>query len=134
MSSNKVYTAIGVLLVLTMGIWAGAYYYEENTRERTQEEIYSEGSEEEYAKLINEGLEHYNNYEFEESLVLWRKALEIRPHDATAIANITSSLILLGRYDEAIQMLEEGLEYDPGSPFLVSNLKWAKEEKAKNEL
>lgn len=134
MSSNKVYIAITVFLLLIMGIWAGAYYYNENTRERTQEEIYSPGSEEEYAKLINEGLEHYNNYEFEESLALWRQALEIRPHDATAIANITSSLILLGRYDEAIEMLEDGLEYDPNSPFLLSNLKWAKEEKAKKEL
>lgn len=133
MSSNKVYIAIAALIVASMAIWAGADYYEQH-RERTQEEIYSPGSEEEYAKLIQEGLALYNDYQFEESIKVWKQALEIRPDDATATANITSSLILLGRYDEAIQMLDKALAKDPNSPFLLSNLKWAKEEKAKNEL
>lgn len=133
MSSNKVYIAIAVLIVASMAIWAGADYYERH-RERTQEEIYSPGSEVEYAKLIQEGLALYNDYQFEESIKVWKQALELRPDDATATANITSSLILLGRYDEAIDMLNKALAKDPGSPFLLSNLKWAKEEKAKNEL
>lgn len=83
--------------------------------------------------LINEGLAQYNQGNYEAALLPWNKALGLQPNSALALNNIASSLIQLGRYDEAIIKLEKAISNDPGNQLFRNNLKWAQDEKAKQQ-
>lgn len=87
----------------------------------------------EYSVLIDAGLQMYNQGNYEASLTPWYKALELQPESPLVLNNIASSLILLGRYDEAINLLNTAIAREPDNQLFKNNLQWALDEKAKQQ-
>jgi tetratricopeptide (TPR) repeat protein len=59
---------------------------------------------------------------FEKSLESYTKALELGPHDETALKGVVSAHVALGNADEAAEILERAVKNDPDDPELVSML------------
>jgi tetratricopeptide (TPR) repeat protein len=52
-----------------------------------------------------------------------RRALELNPHDAMAYVGYSYALIVMGRHEEAVTVMERAMELEPLSPAV--NLHWA---------
>jgi tetratricopeptide (TPR) repeat protein len=59
---------------------------------------------------------------FEKSLEAFTKALELRPHDETALKGVVSAHVALGSADEAAEILEQAVKDNPHDSELVSML------------
>ena len=59
---------------------------------------------------------------FEKSLESYTKALELGPHDETALRGVVSAHVALGNADEAAEILERAVKDDPNDAELISLL------------
>jgi tetratricopeptide (TPR) repeat protein len=59
------------------------------------------------------GRMHYNQGDYTEAEKLFRKAIHIAPHVADAYAQLSATLDRLNRSDEALQVLQQGLQVHP---------------------
>jgi len=74
--------------------------------------------------LIEIGMRFYQSGDFEKSLEYWKKIPSKSPQYNTALNNIASSLIILGRFDAAERNLRAALKRDPKNPLFLNNLAW----------
>ena len=72
--------------------------------------------------LVVKGLLHHYRGEFEASLAVTQRALQIRPSYPDGLKRLTFPLIALGRQPEALAALEEAHRLDPLSESVVRNL------------
>jgi len=82
-----------------------------------------EGMEAEAAKAYSEAANRLlESSRFEASLDAYSKALELRPHDRTALKGLVSAHAALGTADDAAELLEKAVAGAPDDPELVSML------------
>jgi len=75
-----------------------------------------------YEKLIKKLGAVYNNGNYQKAINLSNKLLKAKDNDNLAIYNLKSTALSnLGRYDEAIDTLDEALKIYPNNPALISN-------------
>jgi tetratricopeptide (TPR) repeat protein len=77
----------------------------------------------------NMGTVHFMKQEYQEALAHFRSAVSLVPRDALFRANEGSALGAMGRYDEAIQVFEKGLEFNSESEMLIRQLELARRKK-----
>lgn len=58
----------------------------------------------------------------DKAMTAYRTAFDLNPHDAVAANNLALMLREEGRFREAAELLQEGLEYSPDTPDLHYNL------------
>ncbi len=83
--------------------------------------------------LINASLEAYNQKDYQKCVDLCDAAIAINPNSYIAYSNKCSGLILLQKYDEAIEAGKKSISINPSYKYGIGNLKWATDEKAKAE-
>ncbi|MFQ5524615.1 MAG: tetratricopeptide repeat protein [Thermoanaerobaculia bacterium] len=78
------------------------------------------------AAFIDLSLHFYTTRDFEESIRLAREALALDPASFRALNNICAGYNSLGKWREAVEACERGLEINPGFELLRSNLEVAR--------
>jgi Flp pilus assembly protein TadD len=74
--------------------------------------------------LANAGLAQFGSGRFDESVGLFRAALNGAPSDATIHFHLANSLQTIGDSTAAVRHYRESLRYRPGWPFAGNNLAW----------
>jgi len=64
-------------------------------------------------RMMDQALELEGQHKYAEALVLWRKAAELEPDDATVQTDISANLYLSGNVDEAIEHAREATRINP---------------------
>ena len=65
------------------------------------------------ASLLEQGIQNFENENFQKAIKLFEKILKSDPDNPEAIINKTSCLAELGKYNEAIEQLEIFLKKNP---------------------
>ena len=66
------------------------------------------------AEISRRADEFFANSQYQQASVLYEQLLELRPDDAETYNNLGLTLFYLGRVDEALQRLDDGVAVDPG--------------------
>ena len=61
---------------------------------------------------LDEGVDQYNQGNYEAALQAWNKSIELAPEYAMAWSNKGSALVSLGMYDDAIQAFNKAIDID----------------------
>jgi len=67
----------------------------------------------EFLELANRGIYFARKGRYEEAMVCFDKLIEISPRRGTALYNKSTGLCLLGKYEEALPLLEEAFRLEP---------------------
>jgi len=70
-------------------------------------------------QLVASGKQYQSNGETDSAILEFNKALEIAPNDTVALFASINMLFDLGRYEEAIPLVETGRRYYPGNPYFL---------------
>lgn len=77
-----------------------------------------------FAELFKEGTQHYVAKEYEKSRDAFAKAVEIDPHNATALTNLALAQFQLGKKPLAVGLLRKALAADPELATARAGLKY----------
>jgi serine/threonine-protein kinase len=66
------------------------------------------------------GSVYYQKGDYQNAEAAFRKSLEVQPDAIYAYANLSSTLIRLNRKDEALQVLQQGLQIRPSAPLYTA--------------
>ncbi|MDR1061610.1 MAG: tetratricopeptide repeat protein, partial [Clostridiales bacterium] len=74
------------------------------------------------AELLDLGEKRLLDMNYEMAIVYFDRLIEVEPKNARAYAGLAEVYIALGREDEAVAVLEQGLVQVPNSPALLAQL------------
>ena len=120
----RFYNNYGLLATLNGRLVEGNQYFD------IAESIYLKKYREDYLRVadinINEGLNAYYNYDFEKSILYYKKALDVyianekfKDKVSATYLNLSAVSLKAGNYTQAIYYSQKGLEYDP-----YDEIKW----------
>ncbi len=91
----------------------------------------AEGGVETAGDLLDRSMRLYQAGDFQGCIDTARRALDLRPDYAEAYNNIAAGFASQQRWDEAIEAAHEALRLKPDFPLARNNLRWAEDEKLK---
>jgi tetratricopeptide (TPR) repeat protein len=92
---------------------------------------YTNNKEDAAQNFLNAGFRYYDKNEYQEALMLYKRALEITPDNPTAYIDIGWAKLALGQTAEAIQAFEKALKLNPSKTVLDYARQGLKEARSK---
>jgi len=94
----------------------------ENSNVTTDQTVTSAGADKTSDNFFEQGLEYFNNKNYQAAIDEFTKAIEVNKNDPNIFSKKSQAEKNLGKQKEAIATLEDGLRYNPDSDLLKTRL------------